>query len=282
MTKSVFNKIFIFLSAVLPFVIATPKSSAELTAWQDLGGGRARLVTVYDPVEGKIEGIVDVELQPGWVTYWRSPGEAGIPPIFDFSKSSGVTVDQPLYPVPAAKFAAGITSIVYTNHVAFPFNAVPVIAPLSGALQLDLVMGVCDEICIPAMASFSQDLSKLNYSDSVSNEMIEQAYLKIPRTKSNNPEWPSILNAKWKTNSVVSVEVRIPKAALKLELFAEGEDSWFFFPAKITGRDGNGAKLDLDMGELPKNADLSKTPLRLTLSVDGIGSERKIIVGKFK
>jgi len=281
MTKSVFYKIFIFLSAVLPFLISTTKSSAEVTAWQDLGGGRTRLITVYDPVEGKIEGIVDVELQPGWVTYWRNPGEAGIPPIFDFSKSSGVTVDQPLFPVPAAKYAAGITSIVYTNHVAFPFKAVPVISPLSGALQLDMVIGVCKEICIPAMASFLQDLSKLNYSDLASNEMIQQAYLKIPATKTDDPEWPSILNAKWKTNSVVSIEVRIPKSALKLELFAEGNDNWFFFPAKISERDGYNAIFDLDMAELPKNADLSKTPLRLTLSADGIGSERSIIVGNF-
>ncbi len=263
-------------------MISTTKSSAELTAWQDLGGGRARLVTIYDPVEGKIEGIVDVELQPGWVTYWRNPGQSGIPPIFDFSKSSGVTVDQPLFPVPAAKFAAGITSIVYNNRVAFPFKAVPVISPLSGALQLDMVIGVCEEICIPATASFSQDLSKLNHSDLTALEMIEQAYQKIPVTKIDDPEWPIILNAKWKTNSVVSVEARIPRSTSKPELFAEGNDTWFFSPAKISGRDGNGVRFDLDMSELPKNADLSKTPLNLTLSVDGIGSEQKIIVGNFK
>jgi len=270
------------MAAILPLLAATTNSSAEVTDWQDLGGGRARLITVYDPVEGTIEGIVDVELQPGWVTYWRNPGESGIPPIFDFSKSSGVSVEQPLFPVPTAKHAAGIISIVYKNHVAFPFKAQPVISPLSGVLQLEMVIGVCEEICIPAMSSFSQDLSKLNYSDLTSNEMIRQAYLKIPVTKADNPETPVILNAKWKTNSVVAVEARIPQSASKPELFAEGDDNWFFFPAKISKREGDITTFALSMAELPKKADLSATPLRLTLTADGVGSERSIIVGNFK
>jgi DsbC/DsbD-like thiol-disulfide interchange protein len=282
MTNSAFYKIIAGILISWPLMFFGTEGQAEITKWQDLGGGRARLVTIYDPAEARIEGIIEVELQPGWVTYWRNPGEAGIPPIFDFSNSRGITVDQPSFPIPSAKSSSGITSIVYKDHVAFPFTGRPLMSPLSGNLQVDIVMGVCDEICIPAMASFFQDLSKLNYSDLVSNNMIELAKLKIPMTKTDDPEWPQILSSEWKSESIISIKVSIPNSATILELFAEGKESWFFYPAKLFSRDGGSAWFHLDMSEIPKDADLITTPLHFTLAADGIGTERTITVGNYE
>ena len=52
--------------------------------WEDLGGGKARLVAELDPVSGEIHGVVEFDLDEGWKTYWRQPGGSGIPPEFDF------------------------------------------------------------------------------------------------------------------------------------------------------------------------------------------------------
>jgi DsbC/DsbD-like thiol-disulfide interchange protein len=260
-------------------ISGTP-SMAEVTEWQDLGGGRVRLVSIFDPVSDKIEGIVEVELMPGWVTYWRNPGESGIPPIFDFSGSSGIAVNPPEFPVPSAKETSGIISIVYKDHVAFPFAASPLISPLSGKLQLELSLGVCEEICIPAIASLSQNLSMLNQSDPISNGLIEMAKRKIPVADVEKANWPQILSAERESNIAVLIRTQIPESASKPELFAEGKDTWFFYPAKLLRRDGQMADFELDLKDLPKDADLSEVPLRLTLSADGIGSERTIIVDK--
>ncbi|MCP4070200.1 MAG: hypothetical protein GY742_00495 [Hyphomicrobiales bacterium] len=282
MTNSPFYKIIASILIFWPLLLLGTECGAKISKWQDLGGGRARIITIFDPVEGIIEGIIEVELQPGWVTYWRNPGESGIPPQFDFSNSRGITVHQPAFPIPSAKSSSGVTSVVYKDHVAFPFTGVPLISPLSGELQLDLLMGVCEDICIPAMASFSQNLAKLNYSDLVSSNLIEQAKLKLPISKVDDTQWPQILNSEWKSASTIAVRVKIPASAVKIELFTEGKESWFFYPAKLASREGGLAVFELDMNEIPKEADLAITPLRFTLAVDGIGSERTIIVGNYK
>ena len=278
MANSVIYKIVTVLTLFIWGVLSGSISSAEITGWQDLGGGRARLVTVYDPQIDLIEGIIDVELKPGWVTYWRNPGESGIPPSFDFSSSSGIVVGVPDFPVPVTKKDAGIISIVYKNHVSFPFKAKPVISPLSGNLKLELLMGVCEVICIPAIASLSQDLTKLNRSDLISNQMIKVAKRKIPVTTRDNPDWPAILTAVRESQSAVVITTQIPETAKRVELFAEGNASWFFYPATLRHRKNNVAVFELSLDGLPKDADLSITPLRLTLASDGIGVERSIIV----
>jgi len=282
MTKSAIHKLIASLAILLFGQLSATHSMAEITKWQDLGGGRVRLVTVYDPVSDVVEGIIDVELQPGWVTYWRNPGESGIPPDFNFSKSRGVAVSQPDFPVPVSKKALGIVSIVYQNHVAFPFKASALTSPLSGKLQLDLLMGVCDDICIPAMATLSQDLSKLNRSDFLSSSLIELAKQNIPVENSNDPVLPKILSAKKTSDSAVLIEARLSRTANKLELFAEGEDNWFFYPAKLLDQKENLARFELSLSDLPKDADITKSPLRLTLSVDGTGIERTLFVERSK
>lgn len=278
MTKSAIHKLIASLAILLFGLLNTTHSMAEITKWQDLGGGRVRLVTVYDPVSDVVEGIIDVELQPGWVTYWRNPGESGIPPDFNFSKSSGVAVSQPDFPIPVSKKSFGIVSMVYQNHVAFPFKASPLTSPLSGKLQLDLLMGVCDEICIPAMATLTQDLSKLNRSDLPSSSLIELAKQTIPVENGDDPALPQILSARTITDSAVLIEARLSRTANKLELFAEGQDNWFFYPAKLLDQKENLARFELSLSDLPKDADITKSPLRLTLSVDGTGVERTLFV----
>lgn len=267
------------ISAVAFFEFAQPVI-ADTTMWQDLGGGRARMVSVFDPVSGQVEGIIEVELQPNWVTYWRNPGEAGIPPIFDFSKSTGVTVSAPEFPVPIAKSYSGLVSVVYNNHVAFPFKATPIVSPLSGQLNVEILLGVCEVVCIPAIASFTQDLSKLNKSDPVSHSLINLAKRKIPIMDAGDGDWPRILDAKLQSENTVIIRARIPGSIKSPQLFAEGKDNWIFYPAKLISREGITAEFELSLNDLPEDADLSQTALRLTLTAGDIGSERTIIVDK--
>jgi len=262
---------------VLWSLIAHPVM-AEVTQWQDLGGGRARLVTVFNADSGEVEGIIEVELKPGWTTYWRQPGEGGIPPDFNFSGSQGVIVEKPEFPVPKAKTTFGVVSIIYTDNVAFPFKAAPMISPLSGKLQLNILMGVCEAVCIPAVASFTQDLAKLNKSDPISSSLIELARQKIPVTMATEG-LPQILDAVRQTEKMVLVRASVSESVEIPELFAEGKEDWFFSPAKLVRRDGEMAEFEIDLSDLPQDADLSVTPLRLTLAAEDYGSERTILVG---
>lgn len=266
------------LLAGLAFGISPISAIAETTPWQDLGGGRARMVSVYNPDTGKVEGIVDVELKPGWTTYWRNPGEAGIPPLFDFSKSKGVAVSAPGFPVPRSKAASGIVSVVYTQNVAFPFEASPLIAPLSGEIKLEILLGVCEAICIPAVADFSQDLSKLNRSDPLSSSLIAVAKQKLPVSEPREG-WPNILGANMQSDTTVLIKTNLPLDTKKAELFVEGKDTWFFNPAKLVRREGLLAEFELSLLDLPEGTKIGETPLRMTLTADGNGYEAMIVLG---
>ena len=70
-------------------------------------------------------GGIAIQLQPGWKTYWRTPGDSGVPPRFDFSKSENVEAVTVLWPAPM-KFddGAGGTSLGYKQQVVLPLRIV--------------------------------------------------------------------------------------------------------------------------------------------------------------
>ena len=97
---------------------------------------------------------IKITLAPNWITYWRAPGEAGIPPQFSFSSSSPITSITPHWPVPEVFDDAGLWSIGYYDSVVFPLTIGA--AQASGDIQIsgDLTIGVCEEICIPVTYAF--------------------------------------------------------------------------------------------------------------------------------
>jgi DsbC/DsbD-like thiol-disulfide interchange protein len=90
-----------------------------------------------------------IRLAPGWKTYWRSPGEAGIPPRLDLNFRNGLLGAAIHWPVPEVFSSNGMNSIGYSTDVVFPLELV--LAEGQGALRLSgqLEIGVCHDICMP-------------------------------------------------------------------------------------------------------------------------------------
>ena len=93
----------------------------------------------------------------GWKTYWRMPGDSGVPPTFDWAGSANVASTKVLYPAPMRMPEAGGVAIGYKQSVLLPIEITPQDASKPVVLKLALEFGVCREICIPATANF--DLS---------------------------------------------------------------------------------------------------------------------------
>jgi DsbC/DsbD-like thiol-disulfide interchange protein len=98
-------------------------------------------------------GGVAIQLQPGWKTYWRTPGDSGVPPRFDFSKSDNVEAVTVLWPAPT-KFddGAGGHSLGYHDQVVLPLRIVAKSADKPMTLRADISYAVCEKICIPVEA----------------------------------------------------------------------------------------------------------------------------------
>ena len=72
------------------------------------------LLTAAD--DGSITGGIEIVLEPGWYTYWRNPGEAGVPPVFDFRARRMSRTIEVLYPAPSARTTAASVSLIYQRR----------------------------------------------------------------------------------------------------------------------------------------------------------------------
>jgi DsbC/DsbD-like thiol-disulfide interchange protein len=117
---------------------------------------------------------LELVLAPGWKTYWRSPGDAGIPPSFDWSASSNVASVRIHWPAPQVFHNNGLQSIGYHDRLVLPVEvtAIDPTKPIRLSAQVDL--GVCDEICLPASLSVTTDITGPGAPDAQISAALDQ------------------------------------------------------------------------------------------------------------
>lgn len=91
-----------------------------------------------------------LQLAPDWKTYWRSPGEAGIPPLFNWTGSVNVKSVRVHWPSPVAFHTNGMQTIGYHEGVVLPLEVVPLDPSKPMELRAGVDLGVCNQICMPA------------------------------------------------------------------------------------------------------------------------------------
>lgn len=207
-----------------------------------------------------------IELEPNWKTYWRVPGDTGIPPQFDWtgSKNSGaIKVD---YPVPSRFQDAGGESIGYHDRVLFPLSVKPVKPGEMVHLQLNMFFAVCNEICIPAKAKAELLLNSSNI-----NPDLENWQLRVPRVAAMG-EAPLV--------TAVRIESREDKPMLVLNLarsvqdiFVESETSAYFGKPQFEIAPGEAW---LPIWNLSDGGKLRGVPLKATLSFGDSGIEQML------
>ena len=116
----------------------------------------ATLLTSTDSVTmgGRIRLALRLRLAEGWHTYWRNPGEAGVPIELTWSLPPGTTVGPTGWPAPDRMAEGQITTYGYTGEVILPVT----VTTASDAIGLDGEVRanwlVCKDICVPEEAVF--------------------------------------------------------------------------------------------------------------------------------
>jgi DsbC/DsbD-like thiol-disulfide interchange protein len=176
-------------------------------------------------------GGVEIALTPGWKTYWRYPGDAGIPPRFDWSGSENLAGVEVLYPAPKRiTDGSGQTSIGYESRVIFPLRIRAIDPAKPVLLKLKLDFATCEKLCIPAEAVVSLSFS----AKEAAEPALVEAEKRVPeKTKPTDPRPLAVLSAKVERGSKPDgSDSRIIVNALartvgKLDLFAEGpSEEW--------------------------------------------------------
>lgn len=138
-------------------------ASAAAGPWAEEEQARLRLVSAVQSVGGAVAGDsldlgLEFDLQPGWKIYWRSPGDAGLPPSVDWSGSDNLAQAEIRWPVPHRFSLFGLETFGYGGQVVLPVTAQveDPAAPLSLRAKVDYL--ICEEICIPYTADLRLDL----------------------------------------------------------------------------------------------------------------------------
>ena len=100
-------------------------------------------------------GGIAFQLQPGWKTYWRTPGDSGVPPRFDFSKSDNVEAVTMLWPAPTEirRWRRRHTRSAITKQIVLPLRIVAKNADKPVTLRASINYAVCEKLCIPVEAN---------------------------------------------------------------------------------------------------------------------------------
>jgi DsbC/DsbD-like thiol-disulfide interchange protein len=144
------------LGAACPVIIALAFASgvahaADASPWDADARAGVRLIA-GNPHAGDagLHAGVEIKLAPGWKTYWRYPGDSGVPPRFDFAASQNVKSIAIEWPAPHRHDDDSGTTIVYTDNVIFPLRVVPQDPGKPVKLSLKVGYAVCDKLCVPA------------------------------------------------------------------------------------------------------------------------------------
>ena len=135
--------------ALSPF--AAPPARAAASPWISSQYVKARLLAAVGGTGDltKLPAAIEVSLDDGWKTYWRSPGDAGLPPTLDWTGSTNLAGSVLLYPTPQRLTLLGIQTFGYKHDVVFPVDVTLAKPgqPLDLKLKLDIL--VCANLCIP-------------------------------------------------------------------------------------------------------------------------------------
>lgn len=118
----------------------------------------AEILPGWRTPDGSRIAAIRIGLDPGWKTYWRVPGEAGIPPTLDFTGSRNIAELQVIWPVPTAFDQNGMRSIGYHDVLVLPVRITPHDPAEPVMLDAVLDFGVCRNICVPVSVRLDTDL----------------------------------------------------------------------------------------------------------------------------
>lgn len=222
----------------IPLAFSLAASLAGLPAyagssdWHESEGGRIRLVTASQPdAEGQLHGVLEIDLKPGWKTYWRDPGDSGVPPQIAVDGRS-VREAKLDFPAPTRHDDGYSEWAGYDRSVLLPvsFTLADGVAP-AGDIAARVLLGICEKICIPVHADLVVDTARS------SHEAVEEALVRNARTALPAQATPHFgVNLAASENGALKAEVSLPHGAQSAELFVAGEDGYAFAtPVRETG-----------------------------------------------
>jgi len=251
--------IIVAANLVVTVAVSRPVVAADASAWD--GDQRAAVRLIAGAQHGAVRRAgIEIRLAPGWKTYWRYPGDSGIPPRFDFSQSKNVKSVTVRYPAPHRLTDESGTSIGYKHGVVFPLDIVPQNAAQPVMLAVKADYAVCEKICIPAEGKAELSVTG---KPGAQDGWLKQHDDLVPVAAKIGAAEPLAVRAVKREDKRILVDVAAPGA---IELFAEGPAAdWALpVPAPIEGAPAGQQRFAFELDGLPPNTKPDGALLTLT------------------
>lgn len=261
------HPIRIALAACVALVLTGVRDSAraaDASTWVEDLRSAVRLIA-GSPAADAIRAGIEIKLQPGWHTYWRYPGDSGVPPRFSFAESDNVAKATVKFPAPHAFTDDAGTILGYKGEVIFPVQVTPKQPGKPVTLRMKIDYAVCEKLCVPVEATTALKLGKNESSEAARIAAADarvpkpltasQAGLKVSRLSTNGGK-PRVL-------------VDLPASSGgDLHVFVEGPSAeWALpIPKPAQGAPPGHAYFAFNLDGLPPGADPMR-PVDLTFTI---------------
>lgn len=260
-------RVIAFCATVL--IAASPATAADdASRWDGDARSAIRLVAGSLPAgqTTPMRAGLEIRLKPGWHTYWRYPGDAGVPPRFDFAGSQNVKAVEVLWPAPQRIPEEGMVAIGYTGDVMLPLAIVPEDVSKPVLLHLKLDYAVCEKLCVPA-----EGKAELLLTGGASSQdaALAAAAARIPRKvalgQGTTLAIKSVRREEGGGRPRIIVDVAAPPGTTPV-LFAEGPaPDWALpVPARIEGAPTGLQRFTFDLDGAPPGAKYEGAAITLT------------------
>jgi DsbC/DsbD-like thiol-disulfide interchange protein len=253
-----------FAATLFACSLLTEARAQDASPWQKDGHSAMRLLAGSRSGAVLLGGVA-LQLQPGWKTYWRTPGDSGVPPRFDFSKSDNVEAVTVLWPAPQ-KFddGAGGISLGYHDLIVLPLRIVAKAVDKPVTLRAEINYAVCEKLCIPVEAN-----AELAFNSVASTEdsALFAALDTVPKPANvGDPNPLTIRDVKREGKSEVLVDVVTPDDRV-VNLFVEGPTpDWGLPVPKLVEHSPPGVKrFSFQLDGVPPGVNPDGAALKLTL-----------------
>lgn len=257
MKSALYTSAIVFLCALAP-------ARADMTEWVEVHGGAVRLISSGPLQDGHYLAGLEFLLEPGWHTYWRYPGEAGIPPQISVTKSENLNALEILYPVPERYDDGFSESIVYHDGVVLPIRVLPASADRETGLEVEVLFGICKDICVPGEAVLSLDFAPGDKDDKLAAKLIERDLAAVPAP--GGKDGFGVASVTRGEDGTLVIETRNPGKG-DADLFAAGPEGSFIGLPKFVTETGEQAVWHLSTKGLVTSQ--NDDQLRLVLSSGG-------------
>lgn len=255
-------------------LISAPARADDESSWSQDNRSAIRLIAgANTSATQPLRAGIQIKLPPGWKTYWRYPGDSGVPPRFDFSGSDNLKAATVLYPAPHLFSDEGGNSLGYKDDVIFPVLISPAQPGKPVTLRLKLDYAVCEKLCIPAEGR--ADLT-LGVGDSSHNATLAAAEARVPKQVSAAVADLTVKRVNNAAKPLIAVDLAAA-GDKSVELFVEGPTPEWALPiptpvqAAVVGR----RKFNFELDGLPPGVD-PKGRIELTFTV--VTGERAVEV----